>query len=106
MLKKLSMTFVVMLSSLTVAPARGAVGAVDKSNPQVEQASFKVADGFEVNLFASDPMVRKPIAMNFDADGRLWIASSSTYPQIKPGEQPHDQVIVLEDTTGSGKPAN
>jgi putative heme-binding domain-containing protein len=88
---------------LSAAPSRGAVAAVDKSDPQVEQASFKVADGFEVNLFAADPMVRKPIAMNFDADGRLWIASSSTYPQIKPGEQPHDQVIVLEDTIGSGK---
>ncbi|HEX4793851.1 MAG TPA: PVC-type heme-binding CxxCH protein [Humisphaera sp.] len=91
---------------LLLAPglsALPAIAAVDKSDPEVERASFKVADGFEVNLFAADPMIRKPIQMNFDVDGKLWVVSSSTYPQIKPGEQPHDQVIVLEDTTGSGK---
>ena len=73
------------------------------SDPQTERASFKVADGFEVTLFACDPEVTKPIGMNFDADGRLWVVSSSIYPQIKPGQVADDKVIVLEDTTGSGK---
>src|SRR4051794_10342878 len=88
---------------LLVLSTDWARAGVDKSDPEVERASFKIADGFEISLFAADPMIRKPIAMNFDLDGRLWIASSSTYPQIKPGEQPHDQVIVLEDSTGFGK---
>ncbi len=72
-------------------------------DPEVERKSFKVADGFEVNLFASDPLLAKPIQMNFDAAGRLWIASSNAYPQIKPGQKADDKIIVLEDTKGAGR---
>src|ERR1043165_9272733 len=72
-------------------------------DPEEERKLFEVADGFEVNLFASDPQMAKPIQINFDAQGRLWVASSETYPQVKPGEVPNDKIIVLEDSTGSGK---
>ena len=36
-------------------------------DPEIERKSFQVADGFEVNLFAADPLLAKPIQMNFDA---------------------------------------
>ena len=55
-----------------------------------------------VNLYAADPDIRKPIQMNFDSQGRLWIASSEVYPQIKPGEKANDKIIVLRDTDGDG----
>src|SRR5262249_18032530 len=76
---------------------------VPDPDPEVERKSFEVADGFEVNLFAADPLLAKPIQMNFDSAGRLWVASSETYPQIKPGQKANDKVIVLEDTKGVGK---
>ncbi len=72
-------------------------------DPELERKSFQVADGFEVNLFAADPMLAKPIQMNFDPAGRLWIACSESYPQIKPGEKANDRVLVLEDTNHDGK---
>jgi putative membrane-bound dehydrogenase-like protein len=72
-------------------------------DPEIERASFKVTDGFEVNLWAADPQLAKPSQMNWDAQGRLWVTSSSMYPQIKPGETPADKVIVLEDTNNDGK---
>lgn len=72
-------------------------------NPQKELASFKVADGFEVTLFAADPMVAKPIQMNWDAEGRLWVVSSTVYPHLKTGESANDKIFVLEDTDGDGK---
>jgi putative heme-binding domain-containing protein len=56
-----------------------------------------------VNLFAADPILAKPIQMNFDPAGRLWVASSEVYPQIKPGQTANDKVIVLEDRDGDGK---
>jgi len=65
--------------------------------------TFEVADGFEVSLWAEDPQLHKPIQMNWDARGRLWIASSEVYPQIQPGQPATDSVIVLEDTDGDGK---
>jgi putative heme-binding domain-containing protein len=64
--------------------------------------SFDVADGFEVNLYAESPLLAKPIEMNFDPEGRLWIASSSVYPQILPGQVADDKIIVLEDTDHDG----
>ena len=71
-------------------------------DPEIERKSFQVAPGFEVNLYASDPKIAKPIQMNFDAAGRLWIASSETYPQIKPGQKANDRILVVEDTDGDG----
>ncbi len=71
-------------------------------DPVAELAAMQVAEGYEVNLFASDPDFSKPIHMNWDAQGRLWIASSQNYPQLKPGAEPTDQIIILEDTDGDG----
>ena len=71
-------------------------------DPELELKSFQVAEGFEVNLYASDPLIAKPIHMNFDADGRLWIASSEVYPHIKPGQKANDKLVVLEDRDGNG----
>jgi glucose/arabinose dehydrogenase len=65
--------------------------------------TFDVADGFEVSLWAENPLLHKPIQMNWDSQGRLWVASSEVYPQIKPGQPATDSIVVLEDTTGSGK---
>jgi len=71
-------------------------------DPELERASFQVAEGFEVNLFAADPQIAKPIQMNFDSRGRLWIVSSEVYPQIKPGQEANDRVLILEDKDGDG----
>jgi putative membrane-bound dehydrogenase-like protein len=56
-----------------------------------------------VTLFAAEPLVAKPIQMNWDADGRLWVVSSTAYPHLKTGEEANDKIFVLEDTNGDGK---
>jgi putative heme-binding domain-containing protein len=71
-------------------------------NPAVQMADFIVPEGFAINLFAADPMVRKPIQMNWDRRGRLWVVCSPLYPHIKPGQIANDEVIILEDTNGDG----
>ncbi len=76
---------------------------VPDPDPEFERKTFTVAPGFEVTLYAADPLLAKPIQMNFDPQGRLWVASSEIYPQIKPGEKANDKIIVLEDTNGDGK---
>lgn len=76
--------------------------AVAKFTPQ-STPPFTVADGFEVTLWAENPLLFKPIQMNFDARGRLWVASSEVYPQIEPGQTANDKIIILEDTKGAGK---
>ncbi|MBI1842632.1 MAG: hypothetical protein HYR88_17475 [Verrucomicrobia bacterium] len=75
-----------------------------KGSPQTPQPrpSFELAPGLVANLYAENPLLHKPIHMNFDAQGRLWIASSSVYPQIKPGQSADDTIIVVEDRDGDG----
>lgn len=68
-----------------------------------ELEAFTVADGFEVSLFASDPMIANPINLNWDSRGRAWVATSSTYPHIKPGRIPNDRIVILEDTDRDGR---
>ncbi|HEY1081903.1 MAG TPA: PVC-type heme-binding CxxCH protein [Prosthecobacter sp.] len=76
---------------------------VPDPNPEVQKAGFVIPEGLEVTLWAQEPMIAKPVQMNWDAQGRLWVVSSTTYPQIKPGDGTKDQVVVLEDTDGDGK---
>jgi putative heme-binding domain-containing protein len=64
---------------------------------------FTVADGYEVTLWAENPMLHKPTQMNFDERGRLWVASAVTYPQVEVGQTPDDTIVVLEDTNQDGK---
>ncbi|MCA9076898.1 MAG: HEAT repeat domain-containing protein [Planctomycetaceae bacterium] len=71
-------------------------------DPELERKTFVLPEGFEVNLFAADPQIAKPIQMNFDPQGRLWIVSSHTYPQILPGDEANDRVLILEDADGDG----
>ncbi len=72
-------------------------------DPTAERAAMLVADGYEVTLFAADPMISKPLQMNFDPQGRLWVSSSSIYPQIQPGEVANDTVTILEDRDRDGR---
>lgn len=69
-----------------------------------ELKAFKIDPRFEVSLFASEEdfpeLFVKPIAIRFDGKGRLWVSTSTTYPQIMPGEAPQDRILILEDTNG------
>lgn len=87
---------------LGTSPGQRNLTHIPDPTPEVQLASFQVADGFEVNLFASDPMIAKPVQINWDARGRLWIVSSKVYPQIEPGQEAQDEILVVEDTDGDG----
>jgi len=92
------------LALLACLPMVALAAAPDRDDPASELASFRLPPGFEINLFASEKDgVSKPIQMRFDARGRLWVVQSTTYPQIKPGEEPNDKVLILEDTKRTGR---
>ena len=64
---------------------------------------FTVADDLEVTLWAENPQLNKPIQINFDPQGRLWVASSEAYPMIEVGQSSPDKILILEDTDKDGK---
>jgi len=45
-----------------------------------EQKMFHLPPGFEIELVASEPEIQKPINLNFDEEGRLWVTGSEQYP--------------------------
>ena len=74
--------------------------------PEEALKTFKIAAGFRLELVAAEPLVHEPVALSFDADGRLWVAEMRGYmPDVdgKGEDQPVGDVVVLEDTDGDGK---
>ncbi|MHB1179366.1 MAG: PVC-type heme-binding CxxCH protein [Daejeonella sp.] len=71
--------------------------------PEQERAGFKLPPGFEISLYASEPDIGKPINMEFDERGRLWVTQSSEYPMAAAPAQGHDRITILEDTNGDGR---
>ncbi len=100
MTRYLPILLLVLVPSVAFGQANATIPDPD---PELERKTFILPPGFEVNLYAADPLLAKPIQMNFDPQGRLWVASSEVYPQIKPGEKANDKIIILEDTKGIGQ---
>lgn len=72
--------------------------------PEEERLGFKLPPGFEIQLYASEPMIGKPINIAFDAKGRMWVTQSFEYPF--PATSPNkgkDRLTILEDTDHDGK---
>lgn len=98
-----SLLLAASLAQLTYASQPKSMADLPDPSVEAEKAAFVVPAGYEISLWAGEPLVRKPVQMNWDAQGRLWVVSSVTYPQIKPGDDPIDQIVVLEDTDKDGK---
>ena len=75
---------------------------MNNHDPASQLENFDLLPGYQANLFASDPMFANPIHMHWDSRGRLWVACSWAYPQLKPGEVANDKIIILEDTNDDG----
>ncbi len=70
-----------------------------------EQKHFHLPEGFHAELFAAEPDVIKPIAMNFDERGRLWVIESTDYPNnvlSDPHQNGNDRIKICEDIKGTG----
>ena len=76
---------------------------VDDGKTTVPAEMFTVPDGLEVNVWATSPALFNPTNIDFDARGRLWVAEGVNY-RSKGNRRPEgDRVVVLEDSTGSGR---
>lgn len=94
--------------------------------PDEAAARMVVPPGFHVEVVASEPMIRQPVAATFDERGRLWVIEYLQYPNpagLKPvtvdqflrtkydrvpepppkGPRGADRIKILEDTDGDGR---
>src|SRR5688572_8733709 len=94
------------LSAITLNTLAQRDGGFGLEAAQEQLKKMKVADGLEVTLFASEPMVRNPANMDIDARGRVWVTEGANYRlwnkwgKLRPEG---DRVVILEDTNGDGK---
>lgn len=74
------------------------------ASPDESMKHFVTPVGFEVKLFASEKdFGGKPISMNWDERGRLWICETYDYPNdLQPKGKGRDRIRILEDTDGDG----
>ena len=65
----------------------------------------QVPADFDLQLFAAEPDVVKPIYMAWDERGRAWIVEALDYPHglVTEGEPGKSNIKICEDTDGDGK---
>lgn len=71
--------------------------------PDQSMKLIQVPVGFELELFASEPMIINPMAMAWDERGRLFVIETIDYPNEVRTEGGNDKIKILEDTDGDGK---
>lgn len=74
-------------------------------SPEESMKLIQVPPDFELELFASEPDIINPIAMNWDHRGRLWVVETVDYPndiKVEKGVG-NDRIKILEDTNKDGK---
>ncbi len=73
--------------------------------PERAAESFELHPDFEASLVAAEPLVVNPISLDWDADGRMWVALTPGYPHKEQhsGIPAHDEIAILRDEDGDGR---
>jgi putative membrane-bound dehydrogenase-like protein len=71
-------------------------------SPEQALQTFQIQDGFHIELYAAEPDIVDPVAMEVDEYGRIYVVESSGYPLDT--ESGAGRVKLLVDTDGDGKP--
>lgn len=70
----------------------------------VPEELFTTPDNnLEVTVWATTPMLKNPTNIDFDAEGRLWVAEGANYRHAKGASPEGDRVVVLSDTDADGQ---
>jgi putative membrane-bound dehydrogenase-like protein len=98
----------IMKSILPLAVFLSLTGAaLAQKNPDEALKAFAVAEGLQLELFASEPMFVNPTCIDVDLKGRVWVCESVNYRcdlrKVKRNRPEGDRLVVLEDTDGDGK---
>src|SRR5437762_11482161 len=66
-------------------------------------ASIQTKAGLQVELVAAEPLIVDPVAIDWGADGKLWVVEMRDYPMGMDGNwKPGSRIKFLEDTNGDG----
>ena len=63
--------------------------------------TITVQKGFRAEPFAAEPLINSPVAMDWDENGRIYVAEDTGYPL---DTRPTGRIVLLDDTNGDGIP--
>lgn len=74
-------------------------------SPEESLRAFQLSDErLRIELVAAEPEVIDPVAMQFDAAGRLWVVEMGDYPfGPAPGQPPKSRIKLLQDNDRDGR---
>lgn len=75
------------------------------TNASLPADKYKIADGFDVQLVAREPLLEAPVAMDFDNKGRIWVVEMRGYMNNLSGTKediPNGRISILEDNDSDG----
>jgi putative membrane-bound dehydrogenase-like protein len=71
---------------------------------EASRRAIRTRPGFRVELVASEPLVKSPIAFAWGPDGKLWVVEMGDYPLgLDNKGKPGGRIKYLEDTDGDGR---
>ena len=88
-----------------VASVLMAVGSAAAVEFPGQSGAITVADGYTVEVAAAAPLVERPVTIDFDERGRLYVTESSgtNIPVAEQVKNPTHRVFRLEDSDGDGR---
>ena len=75
------------------------------NEPQISLEDYKVEEGFELEMVASEPLLTAPVAIDFDTKGRIWVAEMAGFMVNLEGDGedlPSGSIKILEDLDNDG----
>jgi len=77
---------------------------IEPTEPTDALKTFKVQLGFRMELVAAEPLLRNPVALDFDERGRMFVVEFPEYNEYaSPRPHGHGCIRLLEDTNSDGK---
>jgi putative membrane-bound dehydrogenase-like protein len=70
-------------------------------SPEQALQTFQLADDFQIELFAAEPLISDPVAMEVDEHGRTYVVEMHGYPLDVGGS---GRIMLLADTDRNGRP--
>jgi len=74
---------------------------IPPTEPDRALSTFRIKNGFRLELVAAEPLVVDPIAMSFDEEGRLFVVEMRDYSERRPERL--GRIRCLEDTDADGR---
>tara|TARA_R110000851_G_scaffold19791_4_gene60404 strand:+ start:132 stop:2372 length:2241 start_codon:yes stop_codon:yes gene_type:complete len=75
------------------------------NGPQISLEDYRVEEGFELEMVASEPLLTAPVAIDFDTKGRIWVAEMAGFMVNLEGDGedlPSGSIKILEDLDNDG----